>query len=89
MKDMIEKGSQTNAHLIRYHRDNEIEKDHEKGIVRGRAQLSEADLMALFEAHRYVTPLPLLLTWQCVEIKKTNGSRQPCPRSSMSQSMKS
>jgi hypothetical protein len=49
---MIDKGSKTNAHLIRYHRDNEIEKDRETGIVRGRTQLSESDLMALFEAHR-------------------------------------
>jgi hypothetical protein len=49
---MIEKGSKTSAHVIRFHRDNEVEKDKEKGIVRGRAQLSESDLMILFENHR-------------------------------------
>lgn len=52
MKEMIDKGAKTNAHLIRYHRDNEVEKERETGIVKGRAQLSEDELVALFEAHR-------------------------------------
>jgi hypothetical protein len=56
MKAMIDKGAKSSAHLIRFHRDNEIEKEKETGIMKGRTQLSETDLMNLFEIHRSVSP---------------------------------
>eukprot|EP00602_Paraphysomonas_sp_CaronLab_P010525 CAMPEP_0185028818 /NCGR_PEP_ID=MMETSP1103-20130426/14839_1 /TAXON_ID=36769 /ORGANISM="Paraphysomonas bandaiensis, Strain Caron Lab Isolate" /LENGTH=168 /DNA_ID=CAMNT_0027563355 /DNA_START=22 /DNA_END=524 /DNA_ORIENTATION=- len=43
---------ENNAALIRFHKDNKIEDDRKKGIVRGRAQLREAELMALLDQCR-------------------------------------
>jgi len=40
------------AQIIRYHRDNNVESNLEKGIVQGRAQLKEEELVALFSAFR-------------------------------------
>ena len=49
---MMGKGATKSAHLIRYYKDNKIEEDKEKGIVRGRAQLTEDELVALFDYKR-------------------------------------
>jgi hypothetical protein len=40
------------AQIIRFHRDNKVESDKEKGIVQGRVQLKEAELVDVFSAFR-------------------------------------
>lgn len=41
------------APIIRYHRDNKVESDKENGIVQGRVQLKEAELIDIFTAFRF------------------------------------